>query len=98
MKLSPIEQQIYDLVRIRPRTRSELMALIWWIHPQDAPHPSNIKAHVWRINRKIRRWGETIHSTRGGYRGWVMGHRRHPAYYIEQPYTLVTNGKTQGRR
>lgn len=63
VKLSPIERQIYEAVAKRPRTTSELMELIWWMHPQDAPQRNNIKAHVWRLNQKLR--GERIASRRG---------------------------------
>jgi hypothetical protein len=65
MNLTPIPQQIYDLVRRRPRTKTELIAAIWWIHPQDAPDPSTIKAHIWHANQTLRNRGEAIRSTRG---------------------------------
>jgi hypothetical protein len=59
-----ISQQIYDLVRRRPRTADELLALIWQIHPQDAPDRSAIKAHVWHLNRRLQ--GERIRGEWGG--------------------------------
>lgn len=73
--LSPIPQQIYDLVRRRPRTASELLAEIWWVHPQDAPHRSAIKAHIWHANRVLATRGEKIQATRG--------------HHCETPYRLT---------
>lgn len=66
MRLPPIPRQIYEAVARRPRSTSELIALVWWLHPQDAPHKSTIKAHVWRINRAIRDRGERIIGEWGG--------------------------------
>ncbi len=51
--MTPIERQIYEMVRKRPRTATELIAAIWWVHPQDAPQRANIKAHVWHLNREL---------------------------------------------
>ena len=73
--MTPIERQIYDLVRRRPRTASELMALVWQLHPQDAPDRSNIKSHVWHMNRELRARGEMIRSVRGSH--------------VEEPYRLL---------
>lgn len=73
--MTPIEQQIYELVRKRPRTATELMAAIWWIHPQDAPQRANIKAHVWHLNRTLKPKGEIIRATRGSHQ--------------EEPYRLI---------
>jgi|HubBroStandDraft_2_1064218.scaffolds.fasta_scaffold618831_1 hypothetical protein len=70
--LTPIGQQIYDLVKRRPRTADELLALIWQIHPQDAPRRSAIKAHVWHINRRLKgyrikgEWGGNSRVQRDG--------------------------------
>lgn len=75
MKLTPIPQKIYDLVRKRPRTKTELIEQIWWVHPQDAPMPSVIKAHIWHANRVLKPRGEKIAGARG--------HR------VELPYRLV---------
>lgn len=78
MPMTPIPQRIYDLVKRRPRTCSELIAAIWWIHPQDAPDRSAIKAHVWQANRALRSTGQRITADRGG------SHDRG-----EQPYRVV---------
>jgi integrase len=72
----PVPQQIYDLVKRRPRTARELIAEIWWIHPQDAPKLRSIKAHIHLLNRRLRGRGEQIKSTRGAH--------------CEMPYRLVT--------
>lgn len=73
--MTPIEKQIYELVSKRPRTATELIAQIWWIHPQDAPRRSNIKAHVWHLNQSLKNRGEMIRSVRGTHQ--------------EEPYRLV---------
>jgi hypothetical protein len=64
MELTPIPRKIYELVKRRPRTVSELIAEIWWIHPQDAPQRSAIKAHVWHANQRLK--GERIVGEWGG--------------------------------
>lgn len=72
---TPVERKIYELVVTRPRTTTELIAAIWWIHPQDAPQRNNIKAHVWHMNQKLKARGERIKSLRGTHQ--------------EEPYQLV---------
>ena len=93
MKLTPIEQQIYELVRKRPRTTQELIAQIWWIHPQDAPDPSNIKAHVWHLNQALKTRGERIASQ--GFRGnqFRAGEPRYAFIYLEAPKCRVERGR-----
>lgn len=75
MKLTPIPQQIYDLVRVRPRTVDELIAAIWWIHPQDAPRRSTIKAHVWHANQRLKPFNQRIVGDWGGARERVAYYR-----------------------
>jgi hypothetical protein len=66
IRLTRTQQLIFDAVRRRPRTVSELINLVWWIHPQDAPQRSTIKAHVWHLNRRLRPHGLAVRSARGG--------------------------------
>ena len=80
MKLTPIERQIYELVRKRSRTVDDIIAQIWWIHPQDAPQRNNIKAHIWSINRKLR--GERIRSSDWG--GSPRTGEREGLYHLHQ--------------
>lgn len=65
-QLTHTQQRIYDLVQRRPRTGRELHALIWWMHPQDAPPHTVIKAHVWQLNRKLKPYGLEVRAPRGG--------------------------------
>lgn len=62
-----IREQIYELVKKRPRTASEIIAAIWWVHPQDAPDRSAIKAHVWLLNQQLN--GERVVGEWGGMAG-----------------------------
>jgi hypothetical protein len=75
MRLTPIPAQIYELVRRRPRTKSEIIDAIWWLHPAEAPQPSAIKAHIWHANQVLKARGEKIISTRG--------------MHTEMPYRVV---------
>lgn len=80
--LTPIPQQIYDLVRRRPRSPAELIAAIWWAHPQDAPAPSAIKAHIWHANQVLRQRGERIVGSWGGA---YDGHRDSRYRLVKSP-------------
>ena len=82
-QLTKTQQQIYDLVRRRPRTAKELHATVWWLHPQDAPDVSVIKAHVWHANRRLAGRGERIVGEWGGDR------RKDP---VEALYRLEIGG------
>ena len=73
MKQAKIRNEIESLIRRRPRTKTEIIAAVWQLHPQDAPRPSAIKAHVWHINQRLS--GERITAERG--------------HHIETPYRLV---------
>lgn len=66
MRLTPTQQQIYDLVRRRPRTADEIISALWWVHPQDAPKRSCIKAHVWHLNQRLKAHGERVCGDWGG--------------------------------
>ena len=67
-RLTPVQQQIYDLVRRGPKTATELMGFIYWMHPAEAPHRSTIKANVWHMNQRLRARGECIRAERGRHR------------------------------
>ena len=66
--LTPTQQTIYEMVRERPRSPQDLMDAIYWIHPQDAPKRSCLKAHVWHLNRRIKLLGEVVRGSWGGSR------------------------------
>jgi hypothetical protein len=53
IRLTKTQQNIYVAVDERPRTARELIDATWWVHPQDAPQLSCIKAHINQMNRKL---------------------------------------------
>jgi len=61
MKLTNKTQAIYDAVKRRPRTVSELVEIIWWPHPQDGKRET-VKAHVWHLNQRLRPCGLMVRA------------------------------------
>ena len=74
--LTPLQAKIYDLVRKRPRTCSELIRGIWYLYPQDAPNKDVIKQHISAMNKRLRPRGYEIRARRDAQRA-------------ETPYELV---------
>lgn len=61
--MTRIKQEIFDLVKRRRRTTSELLSLVWYIHPQDAPSRKCIHNHISQINKTLK--GKAIRAPRG---------------------------------
>jgi hypothetical protein len=58
------QELIYQLVKRRPRTTAQLMDLIYWMHPQDAPHKDVIKAQVWHLNQVLKQTNQRVCGVR----------------------------------
>jgi hypothetical protein len=64
IKLSPRQQQIYDLIVQRPRNAQQIIDQIWQLYPQDAPQRSCIKVHISQMNAKLCYRGQRIVTER----------------------------------
>jgi hypothetical protein len=70
LPLPRIKQDIFDMLRRRPATASEILAHVWQLRPQP-PKLSVVKAHICQINRLLAPEGLRIRADRERY------HRRY---------------------
>jgi len=65
LRLTRTQQQIYDLVRRRPRTTDQLHWLLWQLYAAaDTPQRACVKAHVYWLNCKLCYCGERVTAKR----------------------------------
>jgi hypothetical protein len=63
LRLTPLQQEIYELVTRRPRTAAQLYGIVYQLRPQP-PAISVIKATIYKINCKLCYRGERIMAGR----------------------------------
>lgn len=63
--LTPIEREIYDLLRKRPRRSDQIRDHVWQLRPNGPPSFHSLYTHVWRLRKKLKARGIVLKIYRG---------------------------------
>jgi hypothetical protein len=66
LELTPRQRQIYELLKVRPRTRQQLWIMLYENVPGDGPGEKIIYVLVNQLNKRLKPYGSAIRSERRG--------------------------------